>query len=132
MGDSNSQVAVAAGPRHLFFGVEDYKVSRTPELQDSYLVIERARRAQAKDRAIVRAQHLISAIKAVYSFDQTGNVMATLPHLEEALSDVVKLTNNLMNDVGDAGRRYAAAIDDLAAKEASAAAAVARLAGHLK
>lgn len=90
-------------PRNLYFGVQDHKLAG---LNEKYLPTERLRRIQTKDQAIIKGQHLISALKTVSSFDNTGNVLDALPHLADSLEDVIKAVRKYESEIEAAAHRY--------------------------
>lgn len=105
-------------PRHLYFGAEDRSVTGRSELTDQQLVIERSRRQAAHQRAIAKAHHLISALKSVHAFDQTGNVMLAVPHVADSLEDAVRAARAFLGDVTAAAERFDSATAELARLEA--------------
>jgi hypothetical protein len=85
--------------------------------------MERARRQAAHQRAIAKAHHLISALKSVYAFDQTGNVMLAVPHVADSLEDAIRAARAFLGDVNAASERFDSATAELARLETQAPAA---------
>ncbi|MCO4256485.1 hypothetical protein [Pseudarthrobacter cellobiosi] len=82
---------------------------------------ERSRRQRQKEHAIFKLQQVIGALKSTSAFDETGNILAALPHLADSLEDALKLTRNFMSDVDAAVDRYGDALDELNSRDAEAA-----------
>jgi hypothetical protein len=115
---SSQETPQTAPPRHLYFGAEDRRVAGRSELTDQQLLIERSRRQAAHQRAIAKAHHLISALKSVYAFDQTGNVMLAVPHVADSLEDAIRAARAFLGDVNAASERFDSAAAELARLEA--------------
>ena len=86
-------------PRNLYFGAEDRRLEGPQRLSEKYVPYERARRQKLIANAITDAEQLITALKAIRSFDVKGNAHHALPQVADALADVVTHTRNLTGDV---------------------------------
>lgn len=93
-------------PRHLYFGAEDRLLDGPQQLSEKYVPYERARRQKLVGNAISDAEQLITALKAIRSFDTKGNAHHALPQVADALADVVAHTRNLVEDVESSLARF--------------------------
>lgn len=93
-------------PRNVYFGAEDRRLDGPQQLVEKYLPFERSRRQKQIANAITDAEQLITALKAIRSFDVKGNVHHALPQVTDALADVVAHTRNLVADVESSLARF--------------------------
>lgn len=121
MDASSSQEKIVEPPRHLFFGVEDRRLGGRAGLTDKHVLVEKSRRYQLAETVINSAVQVANAVRAMRTFDRTGNADQVLDHLGASLEDLVKQTNNLIAEVEKSVDRYGDGLEELAARDTAAA-----------
>ncbi len=91
-------------PRNLYFGAEDLK--SVDGVADRMHPTHRSRRYRLSEQVVEQARQLMEAIKAVRYMDRTGNAFQALDHVEDTLTDLTKLTRNLIDDVEQSEERW--------------------------
>jgi hypothetical protein len=121
MDASSAQENLAGPPRNLFFGVEDRRLGGRAGLTDKHVIVEKSRRYQLAETVINSAIQVANAVRTMRTFDRTGNAEQVLDHLGATLDDLVKQTNNLIEEVEKSVDRYGDGLDALADRDADEA-----------
>lgn len=92
-------------PRGFYFGAAD-RQGDTEAIKPQFLTFEKSRRQRLVSDAIQDAETLIGTFRQARNFDRLGNTPDLLPQLADLLEDVVKRTNNFIDDVRSSADRY--------------------------